>query len=134
MNGTRALLDSDAIIYASKQIVDAEKLSSEHDEYYASIITFTEVYSSGFPNDAEKAISDEIFENLEIVALDRSIAEQSITYRKNPTKKIKLPDAVILATAKILGAGLITNNSEDFEKIDPSVDLVDITAYKVEAG
>ncbi len=131
MSGTRALLDSDAIIYASKRIVDAESLLSEYDQYFASIISFIEVFSYEFPDEAEKGIANEIFENLEIIALDNSVAEQSIIYRKNSSKKIKLPDAVILATAKILGATLITNNTADFETVDASVILVDISTYKV---
>ncbi len=131
MSGTKALLDSNAIIYSTKQIIDAERLLSEHDEYYASIITFIEVYSYEFPNEAEKKIADEIFENLEIVVLDNYIAEQAIIYRKNPLKKIKLPDAVILAAAKILGADLITNNRKDFENVDPTVTLSEIERFKL---
>lgn len=133
MSGTKALLDSNAIIYATKRIIDAERLLSEHDSYFVSIISFIEVYGYGFPNAAEKAIADEIFKNLEIVNLDNSIAQQSIIYRKNPTKKIKLPDAVILATARILHADLVTNNQADFEKVDPSVNLISIDAYKDES-
>lgn len=101
------------------------------DDYYASIVTFIEVYSYEFPNDAEKGIADEIFKNLEIVTLDTSIAQRAIAYRNNPAKKIKLPDAVILATAQILGADLITNNRSDFEKVDPSVIVINIDAYKI---
>lgn len=133
MNGTRALLDSDAIIYATKRTIDAEKLLSEYDSYFVSIISFIEVYCYDFPNGAEKDIADEIFKNLEIVDLDNVIAQQSIVYRKNPTRKIKLPDAVILATARNLGAVLITNNQTDFAKADPSVDLINIDAFKVKS-
>ena len=133
MNGTRALLDSNAIIYATKRIIDAGKLLSEYDGYFVSIISFIEVYSYEFADSTEKEIADEIFKNLEIVDLDNSIAQQSIVYRKNPAKKIKLPDAVILATAHNLGAVLITNNRSDFEKVDPPVNLVNIDAFKVES-
>lgn len=126
-------MDSNAIIYATKRIIDAERLLSEHDKYFVSIISFIEVYSYEFPNAVEKEIADEIFKNLEIVDLDNLIAQQSITYRKNPAKKIKLPDAVILATAQNLGAVLITNNQADFEKVDPSVNLINIEAFKIES-
>lgn len=133
MNGNRALLDSNAIIYATKRVIDAERLLSEHDNYFVSIISFIEVYSFAFPNAAEKDIADEIFKNLEIVDLDNTIAEQAIIYRKSLTKKIKLADAVILATAQFLGAALITNNQSDFEKVDPSVSLIGIDAFKAES-
>lgn len=133
MSGTKALLDSDAIIYATKQIIDTEKLLSEHEEHYASIVTFIEVYSYEFPNDEERQIADQIFNNIDIIPLDQLIAEQAIAYRTNPSKKIKLPDSVILATARILGADIITNNLTDFANVDPSVRLIDISAYRIEA-
>ena len=133
MSGTRALLDSNAIIYATKRIIDAGKLLSEYDIYFVSISSFIEVYCYEFPDATEKEIADEIFRNLEIIDLDNSIAQRSIVYRKNPIKKIKLPDAVILATAQSLGAALITNNQADFEKVDSSVNLISIDAFKVES-
>jgi predicted nucleic acid-binding protein len=131
MSGTRALLDSNAIIYASKGIVDAEKLLSDKDSYFASIITYIEVYAYEFSEPGEKDAVDEIFNNLEIVGIDEPVAEQAVKYRKSSVKKIKLPDAVILATAKVIGAGLLTNNLSDFENIDPSVELTGINEFKV---
>lgn len=131
MSGTKALLDSNVIIYASKGIVDAEKLVSDKDNYFASIITYIEVYAYEFTDIAEKDAIDEIFDSLVIVDLDKAIAEQTIEYRKNSAKKIRLPDAAILATAKTIGADLITSNMSDFENIDPSISLVDIESYKV---
>lgn len=131
MSGTKALLDSNAIIYASKGLVNAEDLLADKEENYVSIITYIEVYAYDFSDSAEKDVIDEIFKNLEIVELNRAIAEQTIEYRKNVVKKIKLPDAAILATAKIIGADLITNNLSDFENIDNSITLTGIDAFRV---
>lgn len=86
MNGTKAVLDSNAIIYASKGIVDAEKLLSGNDRYYASIITFIEVDAYDFTSSHEKEI-DEILENLEIIELNQDIADQAVIYRKKKLKK-----------------------------------------------
>ncbi len=130
MNGNKAILDSDAIIYASKGLVDVESMLSGYDNSFASIVTFIEVYAYEFADDEEKAIVDEIMDGIEIVDLDRAIADQSILYRKNRVKKIKLPDAVILATAKVLNADLITNNVNDFDKIDPSLTIIGLIDFE----
>lgn len=126
MSGNNVLLDSNVVIYASKGIVDAQKLLSDGDLFFVSIITYIEVYSYNFSGVDEKNAVNEIFDYLEVVELDDAIAAQTIEYRKNSVKKIKLPDAVILATAKIIGAELITNNLSDFENIDASVKLTGI--------
>ena len=126
MSGNRAILDSNTIIYASKGLIDADKLLSENEFYYASIISLIEVYSHEFQYAVERTIIDEILASIEIADVDRAIADQAIIYRKNKNKKIKLPDAVTLATAKILGAELITNNVTDFRGVDTSVELVGI--------
>lgn len=117
MNGNNFVLDSNAVIYASNGSIDPEKLVSANNRYYISIISFIEVYGFDFVNPEEKETIDNILSNVEILDLNREIADQTVIYRKNPVKKIKLPDAVILATAHHIGADLITNNIKDFENI-----------------
>lgn len=89
------------------------------------------MYGFDFADARERALIDEIINSLEIVELDRAIADQAIKYRKVPTKKIKLPDAVILAAATILGADLFTANIRDFQKIDDAVNVIDIGEFKL---
>ena len=133
MSGNRAVLDSNAIIYASKGLVDSDELLLENELYFASIITFIEVYSHEFQSVDEKRIIDEILGSIEIVDLDRSIADQAVIYRKNKNKKIKLPDAAILATAKVLDAALLTDNLTDFQGVDDLVSIVGINYRKFES-
>ncbi|MCW5961360.1 MAG: PIN domain-containing protein [Pyrinomonadaceae bacterium] len=126
MNGTNAVLDSNAIILGSKGKIDIEELLSRYDKFFASIISYAECYAYHFQDRLEKIITDEIFSNLEIIELDQPLADQSIIYRKNKIKKIKLPDAVILATAKLLNADLLTDDWDDFLKIDSSVNVLSL--------
>lgn len=107
MNGIKAVLDSNTIIYASKQTIDIEKLLTAYDGYAVSVITYMEVYAYEFENADEKTLIDRLFASLEIVEITRDIADQAIAYRKNKHKKIKLPDAIILATTKYLNADLL---------------------------
>lgn len=55
----------------------------------------------------------------EIINPDIEIADLTISYRK--MKKIKVPDAIILSTAKKLNAILLTSNIADFKNIDAEV-------------
>ena len=131
MSGNKAVLDSNAIIYASKGLIDADKLLAANEFYFASIITFIEIYSHDFQSAFEKKLIDEILDSIDIVDLSQSIADQAVIYRKNKIKKMKLPDAVILATAKFLGAELVTNNLSDFNGVDASVALVGIDHIRI---
>ncbi len=58
------------------------------------------------------------------------IAEQVILYNKQKRKKIKLPDAIILATAKNLGAQLLSEDWDDFLGIDDKVIVRDLSSIK----
>jgi predicted nucleic acid-binding protein len=131
MNGTRGILDSNAIIFATREKIDVEKLLSKYDKFYVSIITYMEAYAYDFPNSAEKDIADEIFANLEIIEINREIADQAIVYRKNKIKKIKLPDAIILASAKYADADLLTDDWDDFQNIDSSVKVLNLDNFKI---
>ncbi len=130
MNGSKALLDSNVIILASKQQIDIERLLSSYDEFYTSIITFMEVYGFEFQDQDEKDLINEMFGSLDIVEVKIDIGKQVIVYKKSKSKKIKLPDAIILATAKYLGADLITDDWDDFINIDSQVVVKKLDDFK----
>jgi predicted nucleic acid-binding protein len=48
MSGNKTILDSNVIIFASKEKIDVEDLFSRYDEFYVSIITYMEVYAFDF--------------------------------------------------------------------------------------
>jgi predicted nucleic acid-binding protein len=131
MNGNKSILDSNLIIFISKGKIDLEKLRSKYDKFYVSIITYMEVYAYEFSDQAEKDLIDELFDSLEIVEINKAVADQAIIYRKNKTKKIKLPDAVILASAKIVNAELLTDDWDDFQNIDSTVTVKDLDDLKI---
>lgn len=130
MNGNKAILDTNVIIFASKKQIDVEKLLNAYDSFYTSVITLMEVYGFEFTNTSEKDLIDEMFGNLDVEEVTIAIAKQVIVYRNNKKKKIKLPDAIILATAKILGADLITDDWDDFINIDKDVVIKKLDVFK----
>lgn len=131
MSGNRAILDSNVIIFATKGNIDVEDLLSKYDEFYVSVISFIEVYAFDFQNSVEKDIADEIFSNLQIIEVNQEIADQAIIYRRNKIKKIKLPDAIILASAKYTNAELLTDDWDDFQSVDSTVTVRNIDDLKV---
>lgn len=131
MNGNKSVLDSNLIILASKQQINTEKLLSLYDEFYVSIVTYMKVYAYDFQNQDEKDLIDELFANLEIVEISRAVAEQAIIYCKNKIKRIKLPDAIILATAKYLNADLMSDDWDDFQGIDNFVNVLNLDALRI---
>lgn len=131
MNGNKAILDSNLLIFLSKEMIDRKKLYSKYDEFYVSVITYMEVYAFDFPDTTQKDSLDETFARLGIIEINREIADQAIVYRKNKTKKIKLPDAIILATAKYFNADLLTDDWDDFQNIDSSVNILNLGDLKI---
>jgi predicted nucleic acid-binding protein len=130
MNGNKALLDTNVLILASKNQIDVEKLLNSYDEFYVSVITLMEVYGFEFTNTSEKDLVDEMFANLDVQEVSIEIATQVIVYKKNKNKKIKLPDAIILATAKHIGADLISDDWDDFINIDNKVVIEKLDKFK----
>ena len=131
MSGNKAILDSNLLIFLSKGMIDRTKLYSDYNEFCVSIITYMEVYSFEFSSKKEKELLDRTFASLEIIDINQGIADQAIIYRKNRVKKIKLPDATILASAKYVNADLPTDDWDGFQNIDSTVDVKDIDGYKI---
>jgi len=131
MSGNKAILDSNLLIFLSKEMIDRGKLYSRYDEFCVSIITYIEVYAFDFPDKTQKEFLDETFANLEIIEINQEIADQAVIYRKNKLKKIKLPDAIILASAKYANADLLTDDWDDFQNIDSSVNILNLDNLKI---
>jgi predicted nucleic acid-binding protein len=122
MSGIKAgLLDSNILIYCSKGQIDFKVIAAHFDELFVSVITYMETLGHNFSNPKEKELIEKLLNSLPIVQTDMAIANQVVSYRQQ--RKIKLPDAVILATAKLLNADVITLNASDFKDIDSSVSV-----------
>ena len=90
MNGNKAVFDSNLVILFSKGQIDLAKLRSKYDEFYVSIITYIEVYAYEFVVQTEKDLINEFFNTVEIIEINKEIADLAIVYRKNKSKKISV--------------------------------------------
>jgi predicted nucleic acid-binding protein len=102
------LLDSNTIIYLSKGLLRIDDVLPDGQVYAVSIITYMEVMGYPFESKEEEQIISDLLGHFKIIMIDQRIADRVITLRK--TYKIKLPDAIICATAIINHATLFSND------------------------
>lgn len=102
------VLDSNTIVYLSKEIIDIDNVFDDSEEYGISVITYIEVLGYHFESTKEKEFIEELLSYLTVIYIDETIAKKVIEIKKE--KKIKLPDAIICATAMVNDALLITND------------------------
>jgi len=115
MNGDNFLIDTNIIIYLTQGRLKISNFAKKGSNLYISSITYIEALGYPFSNqDEEKAIT-ELCDMFERIFLTKEIEEQTIFIRKS--NKVKLPDAIIAATAIVYNLMLVTHNSDDFKNI-----------------
>lgn len=123
--GTRYFLDSNIVIYLSKGMLTSANsaliASIENDPANISVITKMEVLGYNPPTTAEAEKLQYLVDNAYIYSISEEIVDKTIEIRK--AYRIKLPDAVIAATALLHGFTLITRNTTDFSNI-PGLSVV----------
>lgn len=83
---------------------------------FMSVITYMEVLGFKFENDFEKHAIEQLCKYFPVISLNRKIVNKVIAIRQH--HKIKLPDAIILATAVIFEMELVIANVSDFISIE----------------
>ena len=103
------ILDSNVIICLSKRLIDIDTIIFDDEEYAISVITYMEVLGYAFESKKEEKFIIDLLALLQIKYLNSDIVQRVIRLRK--TQKIKLPDAIICATAISENAYLLTNDA-----------------------
>ncbi|MFC0220480.1 type II toxin-antitoxin system VapC family toxin [Pseudochelatococcus lubricantis] len=112
-----ALFDTNILIDHLNGIPQAREEIGRFESRAISIITWMEVMVGA---SADLVEPTRLFlEGFEVVALDDEIASRAVELRR--AHRIKLPDAVIWATAQTAGRLLVTRNTKDFPPGDPGV-------------
>jgi predicted nucleic acid-binding protein len=117
--GERYLLDTNTVIYyldgnlpiKALDFIDIQ-LAIEGN---ISVITQIELLSWTPPNPNDFVVVEQFVRDTDIFTLNTDIINQTIFLRKS--FKIKLPDAIIAATALAHNFTLISRNVDDFKKI-----------------
>jgi hypothetical protein len=122
MNGNSVLIDSNVVIDLILNKIELNEILVHYNQISVSFITYIEVLGYSFKNDQEKNITTQLMHHLKVIYPNEKITEWVIEYRQ--IKKIKIPDAIILATAQFLEIPLITSDLGDFSNIDPKVTII----------
>lgn len=105
-----AVFDTNIVIDALNGVEAADLEYGRYERVLISRITWMEVLIGAGEDDT--ALREFMNLYFEIVPLDLTVAESAVKIRR--TQRIRLPDAVILATARTNDAVLVTRNTKDF--------------------
>lgn len=114
-----ALLDSNILIYYfNGLLVDDPEV---HDWFSASfnISVITQIEFLGWHKFAEDSalltLAERLISNATVFELNDAVAQETIRIRQQ--FKVKTPDAIIAATARVHDMKVITNNVSDFKNL-----------------
>ena len=110
MDPLKTLYDTNIVIDFLRQIPAARAELTRNPPAHISIVTWIEVMAGTAPHLELK--TRETLAGCIVVPLTPEIAERSATLRRQT--RLKLPDAIILATAQQQRRTLITRNTRDF--------------------
>jgi predicted nucleic acid-binding protein len=119
MEFKRFLIDTNVAIEYIGEILNEEVLD-EIDKiinsgYYISVINKIELLGFHYLSESENEKFSDFIKNSETIGLDEIVVDKTIEIRRS--SKIKLPDAIIAATALVYDLTLLTRNIKDFQKI-----------------
>ncbi len=83
---------------------------NRHGDRAISIVTWMEVLTGASPE--EEYGVRRLLSEFRLIGLSSAVAEQAVVERRQ--RRVKLPDAVAVATAVIEGGVLVTRNTKDF--------------------
>lgn len=118
MTGTKCLLDTDVIIDCLRGVPQAIKYIGsvlQDSICCVSVITVAELFA-GVREGKERTILEELIREFEVAALNENIAQKGGLYRRDYGKShgVELSDAIIAATADVLGIQLVTLNKKHY--------------------
>ena len=112
----RGCFDSVILIDHLRGIGEADLAIDSYDEHFISIVTWIEVMAAaGSP--AEEQDARATLGKFAVIDLDAPVASIASSLRRET--RLKLPDAIIMATARHLRCSLVTRNTKDFPADDP---------------
>lgn len=113
----KALFDTNILVDYLNAVPEARTELQRYTKKAISIITWMEVMMGADPD--VEAATHNFLSGFDVVAVDEHIAERAVSLRRS--HRIKLPDAVIWATAQERSMLLVTRSTKNFPNDDPGV-------------
>ena len=98
-----------------------DEAQQEFDRYTRrgiSIVTWMDL-QIGSRTDAEADVIDLFLREFRVIEITRQVARRAVEIRRRT--RVRLPDAIIWATAQMESAQLVTRNTKDFPADDPAI-------------
>lgn len=106
----KVLFDTNILIDYLNGIPDAAKEIGRYQDKAISLVTWMEVMAGTTAQD--ELVIKAFLSQFDLLPIDGSVSAEAVAIRR--TRRIKLPDAIILATARTTDRVLITRNTRDF--------------------
>jgi len=113
-----ALFDTNILIDYLNGVDAARKEIERHSRRFISIVTWMEVLT-GAHNEEEADVIELFFRDFHVVEISRAIARDAVALRRE--RRLRLPDALIWASARSQSALLVTRNTKDFPATEPGI-------------
>ena len=113
-----AVFDTNILI---DYLTGRDEAQQEFDRYTRrgiSIVTWMEL-QIGSRTDDEADVIDLFLREFRVIEITRQVARRAVEIRRRT--RVRLPDAIIWATAQMESAQLVTRNTKDFPADDPAV-------------
>lgn len=114
----KAVFDTNILIDYLNGIESASKELSLYETRIVSVVTFIEVLAGAHEPEEENIIRG-FLSSLEVVGLSTEVAEMTVRLRRD--YRLKVPDAIVYATARVEGCMLVSRNTKDFKMEWPDV-------------
>jgi predicted nucleic acid-binding protein len=113
----KAVIDTNILIdYLNGQPLANAELA-RYESPAISLVSWIEVMAG--TTAATERIARAFLQTFDLLPIDAKVAEHAANLRRS--KRIKLPDAVIWATAQVHQCLLVTRNTRDFDPNEPGV-------------
>lgn len=113
----KALLDTNILIDYLNGIRAAKAELALYNDKAISVITWMEIQVG--VDEGNQAVIDQFLSKFTVVPIDMAVSARAVSLRKK--SRIKLPDAIIWATAQVGNRLLVTRNRKDFPAAHPGV-------------
>lgn len=113
-----AVLDTNVLIDNLNGVAAARTEIARYERVTISVVTWIEVMA-GAADDGEEQRLRSFLATFTLQELTQEIADRAASIRR--ASRLRLPDAIIRATADALGQLLVTRNTRDFDARDPAI-------------
>lgn len=113
-----AIFDTNILIDYLVGITEARREFDRHSRRGISIVTWMEL-QVGSRTEAESDVIDLFLREFKVLEVTRPVARRAVDLRRRT--RVRLPDAIIWATAQLESVPLVTRNTKDFPPTEPGI-------------